>query len=208
MQWQVIDLQNLAVIDQELGAYDVSPAQYEIIRRVIYSTADFEYKSLVKFSERALQIGAAALAARTTIITDVPIVKTGILPYIQDTFTNAVYCGTETVCRPLKNTPSNLWGFKTLAQRYPDAIFIIGQQVNALTLLLELIQSNQVKPAFVIATPPSLLAVEAVKKKLKEFSFPYVYISGRKGSPIVAATILNGLVELAWQGYEMNKNLS
>jgi precorrin-8X/cobalt-precorrin-8 methylmutase len=208
MEWQIIDLQNLAIIDREIGEHVLSASQYEILRRVIYCTADFEYQSLLKFSERALQIGAAALAARTTIITDVPLVKVGILPYLQETFANAVYCGRETLSRPKKNTPSDLWGFKTLAQRYPEAIFIIGQQVNSLTLLLELIQNDEVRPSFLIATPPSFLGIETVKKKLKKFAFPYVYVSGRKGSTVVAVAILNGLVELAWQGYEMNKNIS
>jgi precorrin-8X/cobalt-precorrin-8 methylmutase len=208
MEWQVIDLQNLAIIDQEIGDYRHSASQYEILRRVVYSTADLEYQSLLRFSERALQIGAAALASRTPIITDVPLVKVGILPYLQETFVNAVYCGAETPSPPRKDIPPSLWGFKTLADRYPEGIFIIGQQVNALTLLLELIQNDEVRPSFLIATPPSFLGIETVKKKLKEFSFPYVYISGRKGSPVVATAILNGLVELAWQGYEMNKNIS
>lgn len=54
MEWQVTDAQNLAIIDREIDDHFFSPAEYEIIRRVIYATADFEYKSLIRFSEHAL----------------------------------------------------------------------------------------------------------------------------------------------------------
>ena len=88
MEWHLTDAQSLAIIDSEIGDHVFSPAEYEIVRRVIYATADFEYKSLLHFSERALQAGAAALAARTTIIVDVPMVQVGISYEIQSTFAN------------------------------------------------------------------------------------------------------------------------
>ncbi|MEO0132915.1 MAG: precorrin-8X methylmutase, partial [candidate division WOR-3 bacterium] len=82
MEWHVTDAQSLGIIDREIGDHLFSPAEYEIVRRVIYATADFEYKSLIRFSDQALQRGAAALAARTTIIVDVPMVQVGIAPLI------------------------------------------------------------------------------------------------------------------------------
>ncbi|MCL2923691.1 MAG: precorrin-8X methylmutase, partial [Trichodesmium sp. MAG_R04] len=63
MEWHITDAQSLGIIDREIGPNALSPAEYEIVRRVIYTTADFEYKSLISFSEHALQSGAAALAA-------------------------------------------------------------------------------------------------------------------------------------------------
>nr|WP_232225309.1 precorrin-8X methylmutase [Dactylococcopsis salina] len=50
-----------------MGKHNLSPAEYEIVRRVIYETADFDYRSHLKFSDRALKVGAGALAARSTI---------------------------------------------------------------------------------------------------------------------------------------------
>ncbi|NEQ69246.1 MAG: precorrin-8X methylmutase, partial [Symploca sp. SIO2D2] len=58
MEWHVTDAQSLAIIDREMGKHAFSAAEYEIVRRVIYATADFEYKSLIRFSERSLQAGA------------------------------------------------------------------------------------------------------------------------------------------------------
>ncbi|NEP46998.1 MAG: precorrin-8X methylmutase, partial [Okeania sp. SIO2H7] len=86
MEWHTTDAQSLRLIDQEIGDHAFSPAEYEIVRRAIYSTADFEYKELIRFSDHALQSGAAALAARSTIIVDVPMVQVGISSVIQRTF--------------------------------------------------------------------------------------------------------------------------
>ena len=74
MEWHLTDAQSLAMIDGDIGDTVFSPAEYEIVRRVIYQTADFEYLSLIRFSEKALQLGAAALAARRTLVVDVPMV--------------------------------------------------------------------------------------------------------------------------------------
>src|SRR5512140_2974428 len=118
MEWHVSDAQSLAIIDREVGDHTFSPAEYEIVRRVIYATADFEYKSLIRFSERALQAGAAALAARTTIVVDVPMVQVGITPGIQTTFANPVYCSMDALTRPQKEKTRVAWGIETLARRY------------------------------------------------------------------------------------------
>jgi precorrin-8X/cobalt-precorrin-8 methylmutase len=201
MEWHVTDAQSLAIIDREMGDHVFSPAEYEIVRRVIYATADFEYQSLIRFSERALQAGAAALAARTTIVVDVPMVQVGITPRIQDTFANPVYCSMEALTRPQKEKTKTAWGIQTLARRYPEGIFVVGQAQTALTALVELIEAEEIKPALVIGTPSGFVDVDVAKDRLKDSLIPHIRIAGRKGSAVVAAAIVNGLVDLAWQAY-------
>ncbi|HEY9596444.1 MAG TPA: precorrin-8X methylmutase, partial [Cyanophyceae cyanobacterium] len=127
MEWHSTDAQSLAIIDREMGEHVFSAAEYEIVRRVIYATADFEYQYLIRFSERALQAGAAALAARTTIVVDVPMVQVGIAPHIQNTFANPVYCSMDALTRPQREKTRAAWGIETLAKRYPEGIFVVGQ---------------------------------------------------------------------------------
>ncbi|MCJ8281574.1 MAG: precorrin-8X methylmutase, partial [Rivularia sp. ALOHA_DT_140] len=135
MEWHITDAQNLASIDREIGGFVAikqsnddtfiqensyfSPAEYEIIRRVVYATGDFEYKSLIEFSERALQASAAALASRSTVIVDDPKVQAGIAEEVQKTFANPVYCAVEAQTRPQKDKTRAAWGMETLAKRYP-----------------------------------------------------------------------------------------
>ncbi len=207
MEWHITDAQSLAIIDQEIGDHVFSPAEYEIVRRVIYDTADFEYKSLIAFSERSLQSGAAALASRTTIVVDVPMVQVGIVAHTQATFANPVYCGLETITRPQKEKTQTAWGLQTLAKRYPEAIFVIGQSQTALTALVELIEAEEVRPALVIGTPAGFVGADVAKARLKDSLIPHICINGQKGSSVVAVAIVNGLVDLAWQAYGREDNI-
>lgn len=206
MEWHFTDAQSLAVIDREIGDHVFSPAEYEIVRRVIYATADFEYKALIRFSDLALQSGAAALAARTTIVVDVPMVQVGIATHIQNTFANPVYCSMEAITRPQKEKTRAAWGIETLARRYPEGIFVVGQAQTALTALVELIEAEEIKPALVIGTPSGFVDMDVAKQRLADSLIPHIRVEGRKGSAVVAAAIMNGLVDLAWQAYGRERN--
>jgi precorrin-8X/cobalt-precorrin-8 methylmutase len=206
MEWHKTDAQSLAIIDQEIGEHSFSAAEYEIVRRIIYATADFEYKSLIRFSEQALQAGAAALAARTTIVVDVPMVQVGITPQLQNTFANPVFIGVEALTRPQKEKTRTAWGIETLARRYPEAIFAIGQSQTALTSLVELVEAEEIRPALVIGTPAGFVGVDVAKARLNDSMVPNIHIEGRKGGSLVAVAIVTGLVDLAWQAYGQEGN--
>jgi precorrin-8X/cobalt-precorrin-8 methylmutase len=201
MEWHITDAQSLAIIDQEVGAHALSPAEYELVRRVIYATADYEYKSLIRFSDTALQSGAAALAARATIIVDVPMVQVGIAPVIQQTFANPIYSAIGTLTRPQKGKSMSAWGIETLARRYPEAIFIIGESQTALQSLAQLVLAEEIRPALVIATPAGFVHAQAAKQQLSDALVPLICTEGRKGNAVVATALGTGLVELAWQAY-------
>ncbi len=201
MEWHLTDAQSLTLIDGEIGETSFSPAEYEIVRRVIYQTADFEYLSLIRFSEEALSSGAAAIAARSTIMVDVPMVQVGIARHLQSTFANPVYCSTQTITRPQKAKTETAWGMQTLAKRYPEGIFVIGQSQTALTGLVELIEEEEIKPALVIGTPAGFIGADVAKERLHDAQIPYITVDGRKGSAVVAVAIVDALVDLAWQVY-------
>jgi len=201
MEWHITDAQSLGIIDREIGLHGLSPAEYEIVRRVIYATADFQYKSIISFSEHALQSGAAALAARTTIVVDVPMVQVGITPVIQNTFANPVYCSMDAITRPQKEKTTAAWGLETLAKRYPEGIFVIGEAQTALSTIVDLIEAEEIRPALVVGTPSGFVGVDVAKSRLNDSMVPHIRIDGRKGSAVVAVAIINGLVDLAWQAY-------
>ena len=198
------DAQNLAVIDRKIGEHGFSPAEYEIVRRVIYATADFEYKSLIRFSQRALQSGAAALAARSTIVVDVPMVQGGITPQIQTTFANPVYCSMEGVKHPQKGKTNTAGSMETLARRYGEGIFVLGESQSSLKTLVKLIEAEEIRPALVIGTPSGFVGADGAKKRLQDTMTSHIRTDGYKGNPVVAVAIVRGLVDLAWQAYGHN----
>lgn len=206
MEWQAIDAQSLATIDQQIGRHQLSPAEYEIVRRAIYETGDFEYKSAIYFSERSLQAGAAAIAARSPIIADVPMVQVGIIPYLQQTFINPVYCSlTACPARGQIEKPRAALGIQTLAHRYPEGIFAVGKDQEALAVLAKLIKAEEIRPALVICTPPAFVGVEEARTQLRESLIPHIRTRGRKGGAIVTVAIVIGLVELAWHAYRQSE---
>ncbi len=201
MDWHATDAQSLAVIDRELGAHSFSPSEYEIVRQVIYATGDFDYKHLIHFSEHALQSGAAGLAARTTIVVDVPTVQAGLLKKVQSTFANPLYCATEAILRPQKDKTLAAWGLETLAHRYPEAIYIVGEAQTALATLIDLIERDEIRPALAIAAPAGFVDVDVLKERLHDSLVPHIRVDGRKGNAVVAAAIACALIDLAWQAY-------
>ncbi len=205
MEWHLTDVQSLTLIDSEIGKTSLSPAEYEIIRRVIYQTADFDYLSLIRFSPAALSSGAAAIAARSTVVVDVQMVQVGIAPSLQATFANPLYCSTQTITRPQKDKTPTAWGIQTLAKRYPEAIFVIGQSQTALTELVELIEEGEIKPALVIGTPSGFIGADVAKERLLDAQIPHITVNGRKGSAVVAVAIVEALVDLTWQVYNQNR---
>jgi precorrin-8X/cobalt-precorrin-8 methylmutase len=133
-------------------------------------------------------------------------VQVGITPFIQTSFANPVYCSMEALTRPQKEKTKAAWGMQTLATRYPEAIFVIGQAQTSLTSLVELIESEEIKPALVIGTPSGFVDVDVAKDRLKDSLIPHIRIEGRKGGAAVAAAIMHGLVDLAWQAYGESAN--
>ena len=201
MELHITDAQALATIDQEVATNSLSPAEYEIVRSVIYETGDFDYLSIIQFSEKVLPIAAAAIASRMTIIVDVSMVQVGITQIVRQTFANPVYCSTEAISRPQMGKTQTDWGMQTLARRYPEAIFLIGQSQTAFVSLTELIDDGKIKPAFVVATPTSFIEGEIPKSRLQDAEIPHICITGSKGGAAVTVAIFKSLLKLTWLAY-------
>ena len=199
MDINFIEASALANIDSHLqDNSSVSPAQYEIIRKVIYRTADFDYSSLLKFSNDPLFRGYKALTASLPIIVDVPEIQVSIVPRLQQTFYNSVYCCATTGTKNSRTKSKAAFGLESLAAQYPNSIFIIGQDRTALQVALDLVKNGAINPSLAIATAP-LFIEQDLKKYLKSASFPTIYIDSSKGGATVAAAIFNGLVDLSWR---------
>ncbi|MBE9166364.1 precorrin-8X methylmutase [Pleurocapsales cyanobacterium LEGE 06147] len=203
MDLHLTDVQSLAIIDREVARHQLSPAEYEIVRQVIYSTGDFDYLSLLHFSTESLARGAAALAAQTSIIVDVPMIQIAIGALLQKTFGNPVYCTTTAITRPQNRKTQAAWGLETLAKSHPEAIFVIGQEQTALTSLVELSKRKVIQPALIIATAP-VFVEQDMKEWFQNSSLDRIYVDNRKGSAVVATAIVSSLIELSWQAYQLN----
>jgi precorrin-8X/cobalt-precorrin-8 methylmutase len=136
------------------------------------------------------------------LIVDTPMAQAGIVPRLQATFANPVYCCAQAITRPQRVKSPAAWGLENLAARYPEGIFVIGESQAALEALTELVVKQAIQPSLVVATPSALIRAKSLKERLKAAPIPLITVAGRKGNPAVAAAIVNGLADLAWRAYE------
>ncbi len=201
MEWHITEALSLSTVDHAIGEHRFSPAEYEIIRQTVLATADVQFKELIKFSEQSLQAGAAALSSRMPIITDSAPVFAAIAPIARNTFANLVFSAEDVVLRQSNRKSSVASGLETLAERYPEAFFVIGSYEAALVELLTMIEKEIIKPSFVIAVPPCIVTVNDLKQRLISSAIPHIRTEGAKGGCGVAGGIFMALAELAWQAY-------
>ncbi|MEQ8540001.1 MAG: cobalt-precorrin-8X methylmutase [Coleofasciculus sp. D1-CHI-01] len=191
--------QSFAIIDQEIGEHKFTPEEYTIIRRVIHSTADFEFAQLIQFSPDVIASGITAIQNKIPIITDVGMVKQGITGMVSKTFGNPVMAAVEQASVALPGKTRTETGLLSCYRQFPEAIYVFGNAPTALLALCAELQQASVKPALVIGAPVGFISVVEAKETLAKTPVPQIGINGRKGGSPVAAAILNALIVLAWE---------
>ncbi|MBE9181346.1 cobalt-precorrin-8X methylmutase [Oculatella sp. LEGE 06141] len=191
--------QSFAVIDQEIGEHHFTPSEYAIVRRAIHSTADFEFKHLLRFSPGAIEGAIAAIRQQVPIVTDVTMVKQGICTLVEKTFQNPLLSAIEhaPAQAPPGQTRTEL-GLLHCWQMAPEAIYVIGNAPTALLRLCDRLSSSSLMPALVIGAPVGFISVVEAKAALAQSPVPQIRVEGRKGGSAAAAAIFNALLVLAW----------
>jgi precorrin-8X/cobalt-precorrin-8 methylmutase len=194
-----ITLASFAQIDQEIGAHSFSEAEYSVVRRVIHTTADFDYQQLICFGHQPFDAAEKALQRRKPIVTDVSMVAAGIGSVVNKTWRSPVSVAIQQApISPLGQTRSAS-GMRQCAQAHPHAIFAIGNAPTALLALCEGIAQGDYRPALVIGAPVGFINVVESKQALADLAVPHILVSGRKGGSAVAAAIVNALMIRCWE---------
>ncbi len=197
MDWHPATARALAELDRDLRpGSDLSPALYEVARRIVHATGDPTLVSQLQISKSVLSAGAAALSARCTIVVDVPAIQVALMPTIQGSFANPVYCALEAITRPQRQRPRVASGMETLAQRYPKGIYVIGESANALESVIGLLKKQLIDPALIIATPPGAGEAMAVKNSLRNTATSWISLEGSRGGTAIATALMDALIEL------------
>lgn len=194
--------ESFAMIDLEIGEHSFSSEEYEIVRRVIHSTADFELRHLIRFGVGSIDRAMIALQQATPIITDVTMVKQGIMGMVSRTFGNPIVCTLEKASAPLPGKTRTETGLLKWWNQFPQGIYMIGNAPTALLDLCSQMSASPIKPAFVVGAPVGFVSVLESKQALAQIDVPQIRIDGRKGGTPVASAILNALAVLAWEQKE------
>ena len=193
-----IEARSMEIIEAELGDTKINPGQKPIIKRVIHTTADFDYLENLAFSENVIQIIKAALRNGADIITDTQMAKSGINKRILADFGGEVHCfmsDADVAEAAKKNGTTRAEASMDKAARLGDGnVFAIGNAPTALIRLYELITADGFKPAAVIGVPVGFVNVVQAKELIMTANVPYIAARGRKGGSSVAAAICNAIL--------------
>lgn len=203
-----IEKKSFEIITKELGDKILDADQAPIIKRVIHTTADFDYADNLLFSDNVVENIKKALKRGACIVTDTQMVRSGINKTVLEQFGGQVYCfmSDEDVAKEarLKGSTRAAASMDRAAfmakEMKRELIFAIGNAPTALVRLYELIQEGQIKPAAIIGVPVGFVNVVQSKELIRNLRVPYIVASGRKGGSNVAAAICNAIL------YMMDEN--
>ena len=193
-----IENESMRIISAELKEQGIEiPGNCEaVVKRVIHATADFEFAKTLTFV-----CGKSMDLHQKTIITDTNMALSGLSkPSLQKLDCKAFcFMADPGVAAAAKEngTTRAVASMEYAAERYPGAVFAVGNAPTALFKLAELMEGG-LRPALVIAVPVGFVNVvegkEEILRACREYEVPAIVARGRKGGSTVAAAILNALL--------------
>ncbi len=193
-----IEKRSMEIIEEELGAIQLPAAEKNIIKRVIHTSADFEYARTLRFSTDAVAKGLAALQQGCTIVTDTNMAYMGISQRGLETLHSTKVCfmadaDVAKIAKAQGTTRAVACMDKACAVRGP-LIIAVGNAPTALLRLDELIRAGKIHPDLVIGVPVGFVNVVYAKDIIMQSGVPYIVAKGRKGGSTIAAAICNALI--------------
>ena len=193
-----IEKRSFEIITEILGDTKLNPENELVIKRVIHTTADFEYVQNLVFSDQAVQKGIEALKNGCDIVTDTQMAKSGINKTILGKLGGQVHCFMSDVDVAAEAKERGITraivSMERAAKLERPCIFAIGNAPTALISLHEQITAGMLNPALIIGVPVGFVNVVESKELIIESGVPHIVARGRKGGSNVAAAICNALL--------------
>jgi precorrin-8X/cobalt-precorrin-8 methylmutase len=198
-----IEDRSFEIIDAEAGAHGFGAREWQVVRRVIHATADFEFKSSMRFHPEAITAGIRALRAGCPIIVDVKMISAGLneerlaaygcrlVSHISDA---DVIAGAQAA-----NSTRAIEAMRK-AQRLGEldgAIVAIGNAPTALLETVRQVREEGARPALVIGVPVGFVSAVESKEAVLELAVPHIAARGRKGGSPIAVAIIHALLLLS-----------
>ena len=200
---QNIEDQSMQVIDNEVGPHSYDELEWPIVRRMIHSTADFDFagKNKIIFHKDAITSGISALKNNCNIIVDVNGVIGGLNKQNLKDFGNEIMCnisdpGLVERAKQENKTRAQM-SMRVATSEINGGVVVIGNAPTALLEVMKMIQEKVTKPALVIGIPVGFVSAVESKEELQTIDVPFITNTGRKGGSSCAASIVNALFKLS-----------
>ncbi|MGL4403682.1 MAG: precorrin-8X methylmutase [Fusobacteriaceae bacterium] len=196
-----IEKRSFEIISEELGdkINHLPESITTVIKRVIHTTADFEYADLLKFSSGAVEKGMEALENGYDIYCDTQMIANGLSKKSLEKYGIRAYSlvSDSEVMKIAKErgVTRSIVGMEKGSESPNTKIFLIGNAPTALFRLKELIEEGKIeKPALIVGVPVGFVGASESKEIFLDSDIPYITVEGRKGGSTVAVAILHGIL--------------
>jgi precorrin-8X/cobalt-precorrin-8 methylmutase len=199
---QSIEDKSMEIIENEIGSHPYSKDEWPIVRRVIHSTADFDFarQNMIVFHKNAISSGINALKNGCNIIVDVNGVIGGLNKENLKEFGNKAICNISEPkiveeAKKLNKTRAQT-SMRMAASEMNGGVVAVGNAPTALVEVIQMIRENVTRPALVIGIPVGFVCAVESKEELQTIDTPYITNKGRKGGSPCASAIVNALFKL------------
>jgi precorrin-8X/cobalt-precorrin-8 methylmutase len=197
-----IEKRSFEIIEKEMGQHNFTTEELKIVKRVIHTTADFEYKDLLYIREGAIKEALELLKSGTTIYTDTKMALSGVNKKALKALNCNVVCyvdseEAESIARARGITRS----MAAVEKALEDGVqfFVFGNAPTALFRLKELIEEGKGNAKFIIGAPIGFVGARESKEEIEKLTLPMITVRGRKGGSAVAAAIVNALMYMIYK---------
>ncbi len=192
-----IEAESFRIITETLGDRPIDPELAPILKRVIHTTADFDYADTLCVSDGAIRLAKEALRGGAAIVTDTQMALAGINKRTAARFGCEAFCfmsnpdvAEQAKAQGVTRASVSMDKAVSLGE---NVIFAIGNAPTALIRLREFIDEGY-RPKLIIGVPVGFVNVVASKELILEGPVPCIVARGRKGGSNVAAAIVNALL--------------
>ncbi len=199
-----IETRSFQIITRELEERGIAldPQNELVIKRVIHTSADFEYAETLTFSPGATRLGVEAFRNGCSVVTDTMMALSGINKRVLGKFGGQAY---NFIADPDVASEAKERGITRSAVSMERAaalgvplVYAVGNAPTALVALYDMIKAGTMEPPkLIVGVPVGFVNVVESKELICELDVPYIVARGRKGGSNVAAAICNALLYLA-----------
>jgi len=200
---QSIEDASMQMIEDEIGSHQFNEKEWPIVRRIIHSTADFDFadKNKLIFQKNAISSGMNALRNGRSIVVDVNGVIGGFNKQNPKDFGNNIICNISKpeimdLAKKEGKTRSQV-SMRTAISDIDGGVVVIGNAPTALIEVIKMVKEGIVKPALIVGIPVGFIcAVESKEELAKLEDTPFITNLGRKGGSSSASAIINAIFKL------------
>jgi precorrin-8X/cobalt-precorrin-8 methylmutase len=179
-----------------------SREEQAIVKRVVHSTADFDFVREILFHPDAIRHGITMISEGRNILTDIEMVRAGISKKLAVRFGCKILCGLNSHEMP-ERKPSQTRTEAAIEfmmkQNNNIGIVVVGNAPTALLKSIEILNSDGVEETpLVVGVPVGFVKALESKVLLSMQRFPFITNLSRKGGTPVAVAVVNALLRLAY----------